>query len=314
MSISPNVPTPQESYHYESTGTPRWIAVLFGVLIALMAVLGYAGYSTQTRLSQDLAKQQDQDKILVAQLDQANSRIADLKSKMEITTQRVGLTQSELAQAKSRAESIRKEQQTSDEKLTAQLSQVKQESEEKIGAVATEVGGAKKDIEATKTDLEATKGKLERSLGDMNVMSGLIARNHDDLDELRRRGDRNYYEFTVQKTKTPQRVGPVQINLSKVDQKKAKYTMVVFVDDRSIEKKDKTAGEPVQFYVKGASRMAPYEIVVFDVGKNQITGYLATPKEGGPGAAASAPAPAAAAQTPAATPTSAPTLKQAGKP
>jgi cell division protein FtsB len=314
MSISPNVPTPQESYHYESTGTPRWIAVLFGVLIALMAVLGYAGYSTQTRLSQDLAKQQDQDKILVAQLDQANSRIADLKSKMEITTQRVGLTQSELAQAKSRAESIRKEQQTSDEKLTAQLSQVKQESEEKIGAVATEVGGAKKDIEATKTDLEATKGKLERSLGDMNVMSGLIARNHDDLDELRRRGDRNYYEFTVQKAKTPQRVGPVQINVSKVDQKKSKYTMVVFVDDRSIEKKDKTAGEPVQFYVKGASRMAPYEIVVFDVGKNQITGYLATPKEGGPGAAASAPAPAAAAQAPAATPTTAPTLKQAGKP
>jgi predicted nucleic acid-binding Zn-ribbon protein len=279
-----------------------------------MAVLGYAGYSTQTRLSQDLAKQQDQDKILVAQLDQANSRIADLKSKMEITTQRVGLTQSELAQAKSRAESIRKEQQTSDEKLTAQLSQVKQESEEKIGAVATEVGGAKKDIEATKTDLEATKGKLERSLGDMNVMSGLIARNHDDLDELRRRGDRNYYEFTVQKAKTPQRVGPVQINVSKVDQKKSKYTMVVFVDDRSIEKKDKTAGEPVQFYVKGASRMAPYEIVVFDVGKNQITGYLATPKEGGPGAAASAPAPAAAAQAPAATPTTAPTLKQAGKP
>jgi cell division protein FtsB len=312
MSISPNVPTPQESYHYESTGTPRWIAVLFGVLIALLAVLGYAGYSTQSRLSQDLAKQQDQDKILVAQLDQANARIADLKSKMEITTQRVGLTQSELAQAKSRAESIRKEQQTSDEKLTAQLTQAQKENEEKLGAVATEVGGAKKDIEATKTDLEATKGKLERSLGDMNVMSGLIARNHDDLDELRRRGDRNYYEFTVQKTKTPQRVGPVQINLSKVDQKKAKYTMVVFVDDRSIEKKDKTAGEPVQFYVKGASRMAPYEIVVFDVGKNQITGYLATPKEGGPGAAAPAPAAAAApapATTPAATPASAPASK-----
>jgi hypothetical protein len=229
---------------------------------------------------------------------------------MEITTQRVGLTQSELAQAKSRAESIRKEQQSSDEKLTAQLSQAQKENEEKIGAVATEVGGAKKDIEATKTDLEATKGKLERSLGDMNVMSGLIARNHDDLDELRRRGDRNYYEFTVIKTKTPQRVGPVQINLSKVDQKKAKYTMMVFVDDRSIEKKDKTAGEPVQFYVKGASRMAPYEIVVFDVGKNQITGYLATPKEGGTGAGAPAPAAAAApATTPAATPASAPASK-----
>src|SRR6266850_238116 len=102
MSISPNVPSPQESYQYESSGTPP--------------------------------------------------RIADLKSKMEFTTQKVGLTQSELAQAKSRAESIRKEQQASDLKLTTQLTQAQKENEEKIGAVATEVGGAKKDIEATKTD------------------------------------------------------------------------------------------------------------------------------------------------------------------
>jgi cell division protein FtsB len=297
MSISPNVPSPQESYHYESTGTPRWIGVLFGVVIAALAVLGYAGYSSQSRLSQDLAKQQDQNKILTAQLDQANSRIADLKSKMEITTQRVGLTQSELAQAKSRAESIRKEQQASDQKLSAQLSQAQKENEEKLGAVATEVGGAKKDIEATKTDLEATKGKLERSLGDMNVMSGLIAHNRDDLEDLRRRGDRNYYEFSIQKSKAPQRVGPVQVTLNKTDPKRAKYTLTVVADDKTIEKKDKTSGEPVQFYVKGSSRMAPYEIVVFDVGKNQITGYLATPKEG------AAAAPPTAAATPAATAT-----------
>ncbi len=296
MSISPNIPTPQESYGYESTGTPRWISVLFGVVIAALAVLGFVGYSTETRMSADLAKQQDQNKILTAQLDQANSRIADLKGQMEVTTQRMGLTQSELAKAKSRAEAIRQEQQTSDQKLSAQLGQVQKESEEKIGAVATEVGGAKKDIEATKTDLEATKGKLERSLGDMNVMSGLIARNKDDLEDLRRRGDRNYYEFTLTKSKNAQRVGPVQMALNRTDPKKAKYTVTVIADDKTIEKKDKTSGEPVQFYVKGSARMAPYEIVVFDVGKSQITGYLATPKEGGaaaPPAAAAAPAPAA---------------------
>jgi len=296
MSISPNIPSPEESYRYESTGTPRWISVLFGVVIAALAVLGIAGYSTQSRLSQDLAEQQKENKVLTAELDQANSRIADLKSKMEITTQRVGLTQSEIARAKSRAETILKEQQASDQKLTAQLGQVQKESEEKIGAVATEVGGAKKDIEATKSDLEATKGKLERSLGDMNVMSGLIAHNRDDLEDLKRRGDRNYYEFTIQKSKAPQRVGPVQVTLNRTDPKKAKYTVTVVADDKTIEKKDKTSGEPVQFYVKGSSRMAPYEIVVFDVGKNQITGYLATPKEGGgaaPPAADATPAPAA---------------------
>ena len=295
MSISPNVPTPEESYRYESTGTPRWIAVLFGVVIAALAVIGVVGYSTQSRMSQDLADQQKQNKVLIAQLDQANSRIADLKSQMEITTQRVGLTQSEIARAKSRAETIVKEQQAADQKITAQLSQVQKENDEKIGAVATEVGGAKKDIEATKTDLEATKGKLERSLGDMNVMSGLIAHNRDDLEDLRRRGDRNYYEFTLQKSKSAQRVGPVQMSLNKTDPKKAKYTLTVVADDKTIEKKDKTSGEPVQFYVKGSSRMAPYEIVVFDVGKNQITGYLATPKDGGSAA------PPAAAVTPAST-------------
>jgi len=295
MSISPNVPTPQESYAYESPGTPRWITILLVLLIAGLGGLGYLGYNAQTKISQDMSEQQKQNKIVTAQLDQANSRIADLKSKMEITTQRVGLTQSELAQAKSRAETIRKEQQTSDDKLTTQI----KESDEKISAVASEVGNAKKDIEATKGDLEATKGKLERSLGDMNVMSGLIAHNHDDLDDLKRRGDRNYYEFTLQRSKTAQRVGPVQMSLNKTDPKKAKYTLTVVADDRTIEKKDKTSGEPVQFYVKGSARMAPYEIVVFDVGKNQITGYLATPKEGGAAPPPAAAAPASAASTPA---------------
>ena len=291
MSISPNIPSPQESYGYETPGTPRWISVLFGLVIAGLAVIVYFGYTTQAKLSDDLGKQREQNKILSAQLDQANSRIADLKSQVEITTQRMGLTQSELAKAKSRAEDIRKEQQAADQEITTQI----KASQEQIGAVATEVGGAKKDLEATKSDLEATKGKLERGMGDMNVMSGLIAHNRDDLDELRRRGDRNYYEFTVQKSKNAQRVGPVQVTLLKTDPKKSLYSINVIADDKTIQKKDKTSGEPVQFYVKGSSRLAPYEIVVFDVGKNQISGYLATPKDSGAPAPAAAPAPSAAA-------------------
>src|SRR5436190_12684149 len=296
MSISPNIPSPQESYGYETPGTPRWISVLFGLMIAGLAVVVYFGYTTQAKLGDDLGRQREQNKILSAQLDQANSRIADLKSQVEITTQRMGLTQSELAKAKSRAEDIRKEQQASDQELTSQI----KASQEQIGAVATEVGGAKKDIEATKSDLEATKGKLERSMGDMNVMSGLIAHSREDLEDLKRRGDRNYYEFSLQKSKTAQRVGPVQMSLNKTDPKKAKYTLTVVADDKTIEKKDKTSGEPVQFYVKGSARLAPYEIVVFDVGKNQITAYLATPKEGGAAAPpTAAAAPVAGSGTPA---------------
>lgn len=294
MSISPNVPSPEESYRYESTGTPRWIPVLFVLLFVAVGALGYVGYSGISRLEQNLAKEQDNNKVLTAQLEQANSRLADLKGHVEVTEQKMGMTVAELAQAKSRAEAIRKEQVESDQKITAQLSQVKKDSQDQIGAVATEVGGQKKDLEATKNDLEVTKGKLERVTGDEGVMSGLIARNHDDLEELKRRGDRNYYEFTLTKSKHAEKVGPVQITLTKTDPKKSKYTMALLVDDRNIEKKDKTAGEPVQFYVKGASRMAPYEIVVFDVGKNQATGYLSTPKDAGASAAPAAAPPAAA--------------------
>lgn len=311
MSISPNVPTPQESYTYETNaGTPRWIAVLFGVLILAVAGLAYAGHSAQSQLQTDLNKAQDANKLLTAQLDQANSRLAELKGNIEVTQQKIGITAAELAKARSRAESIRNEQLASDQKLATQLSAVQTEANEKIGAVSTDLGGAKKDIADTRTDLETTKGKLDRAQGDMGVMSGLIAHNRDDLEELKRRGDRNYYEFKISKSKQPQRVGPVQVTLNKTDQKKGKYTMTVFVDDRSIEKKDKTAGEPVQFYLKGAARMTPYEIVVFDVGKNDINGYLSTPKEGLGGGGSSAPASATPAAAPAAAPSAAPTLNK----
>jgi peptidoglycan hydrolase CwlO-like protein len=294
MSISPNVPSPQESYHYDgaTTGTPRWIAVLFIVLFLALVGLAYAGYSIQSRLDANLSKAQDQNKLLTAELDQANARLADLKGHIDVTEQKMHMTQAELANARSRSESFRKDQVAEDQKLADQLNAAQKESTEKINAVATEVGGAKKDIEATRSDLEATKGRLERASGDMGVMSGLIAHNRDDLEELKRRGDRNYYEFKITKSKTAQKVGPVQVTLNKTDLKKSKYTITVFVDDRSIEKKDKTAGEPVQFYVRGASRMPPYEFVVFEVGKNQITGYLSTPKDTGPPAAT----PAAAAK------------------
>jgi len=289
MSISPNVPSSQESYHYESSGTPRWISVLFVVLFLVLGAVGFFAYSSTSKLTKDLGDAQKTNATLSTQLEQANARIAELKSIVEVTQQKVGMTASEVAAAKSRAESIRKEQQAADQKLTQQLTAVQTESNEKIGAVATEVGGAKKDIADTRTDLEATKAKLESTKGDMGVMSGLIARNHDDLEELRRRGERNYYEFSIKKAKNAQRVGPIQVNLNRTDPKKSKYTMTVVADDRQIEKKDKTSGEPVQFYV-GNSRSLPYEIVVFTVGKDQITGYLSTPKDAAAPAAAAAPA------------------------
>ena len=270
-------PESEQTEHDQAPATPRWILLVFVVVFLLVGYLLYAGYSTRTKLQAQLAAADAKTSQLIARVDQTNSRLADLKGQLEVTSQKLGLTQEELARARSLAQAIRKDQKASDERLGAQIGQVKQESEAKIGQVSTELGGAKTEIEATRKDLESTKGRLERVIGDLGVQSGLIARNREDLEELKRRGERNIFEFDLRKAKTPQRVGPVQLTLHKVDTKKLRYTMTVYADDKSIEKKDKTVNEPVQFYVKGAR--IPYEVVVFEISKDRAVGYLSTPKE-----------------------------------
>ncbi len=279
MSISPNVPEPHESPIYEAAATPRWIIAVFVVAFGLIGYLLYSGNTTKTKLETDLAQASSKEAVMAVQIDQTNSRVADLKAQLDMTTQKLGFTQAELTQARTLAQNIRQSQKESDEKLTAQIGQVKQDTDAKIGAVNTDLTGAKGDITATKQDLEATKAKLTSTVGDLGVQSGLIARNQEELDQLKRQGERNIFEIHLTKAKTPTRVGPIQVTLTKTDPKKFKYTLVVVADDKTIEKKDKTADEPVQFYIKGVPH--PYEIVIFDVTKDKINGYLSTPKDAG---------------------------------
>src|SRR5580704_8411134 len=282
MSISPSVPEPNEPNPYEAAPTPRWIIVVLVVAFALIGYLVYAGNDLKTKLETEqtgLAQANSKESILSAQIDQTNSVVADLRGKLKVTTQKLGFTQSELAQARTLAQNIRDSQKASDEKLTAQIGQAKQEADAKIGQVSTDLTGAKGDITATKQDLEATKAKLTSTVGDLGVQSGLIARNQEELDQLKRSGERNIFELHLTRSKTPTHVGPIQVTLTKTDPKKFKYTLMVVADDKTIEKKDKTADEPVQFYIKGATH--PYEIVVFDVTKDKVNGYLSTPKDVG---------------------------------
>jgi hypothetical protein len=279
MSISPSVPEPKEPTPYEAASTPRWIIVVFVAAFALIGYLLYAGNTAKTKLESELAQANSKQAILSTQIDQTNSVVADLRGKLEVTTQKLGFTQAELAQARALAQTIRDTQKESNAKLTAQIGQVQADTESKIGVVSTDLNGAKGDINATKQDLEATKAKLTSTVGDLGVQSGLIARNQEELDQLKRQGERNIFEIHLTKTKAPVHVGPIQVRLTKTDPKRFKYTLLVTADDKTIEKKDKTADEPVQFYVHGVPR--PYEIVVFDVTKDKINGYLSTPKDTG---------------------------------
>ena len=282
MSTSPNAPEPQEQYNGDSASTPRWVMIVFVVVFVMIGWLLYANYQTKQSTQAEMDKANQRADLLAKQLDQANGRIAELKGLLDVTSEKIQLTQAEIDRAKGLAQTIRKEQKASGEALAAKIGQVKEATEAsaaKLGEVSGGLAGAKTDIAATRADLEATKSKLERTTGDMGVMSGLIAKNHDEVEELKRRGERNVFEFDLRKSKTPSRVGPIQLTLTKVDVKKMKYNMDVVADDKRIAKENKTVNEPVQFYVKGAR--PPYEIVVYEVSKDRAVGYLSTPKEAG---------------------------------
>jgi len=143
--------------------------------------------------------------------------------------------------------------------------------------VNSEVSTVKTQVASTRSELDKTIGDLKKVTGDLGVQSGYIATNGKELSALKRLGERNYFEFNLAKAKTPQKVGDITLLLKKTDQKKNKYTVEISADDKKTEKRDKNVNEPVQFYVAKARQ--PYELVVNEIGKDVIKGYLATPKD-----------------------------------
>ncbi|MCU1337404.1 MAG: hypothetical protein JWO19_2985 [Bryobacterales bacterium] len=159
------------------------------------------------------------------------------------------------------------------------LAQATKSAQTNLTDVSTEVKQVRTEVAKTQSQLERTIAELKRTTGDLGLMSGLIATNSTEIDALKQLGDRTYTEFTLYKRKDPIKVADVSILLKKADVKANRYTLELQVDDRKIDKKDKSANEPVQFYV-GRNRQ-PHELVVNQVGKDQIVGYLATPKSPG---------------------------------
>ena len=250
--------------------------VLQYVLLAIAAVYVIASlyllYDMRNRVT---ALEQKQQALETAQAD-LNNRIHTTSTEFkQALSSEVGMTKQEIAQ---RAAELERQQKASAAKLAAAQNQQGQQIaavNSEVSGVKTEVGSAKTDIQKTQTDLAATNAKLEHAMGDLGVQSGLIAHNASELEMLKRKGERNYYDFTLQKNaRTP--VSTISLQLKKVDPKKSKFTLNVIADDKTIEKKDRTLLEPLQFYT-GRDRML-YEVVVFNAGKNSISGYLSTPK------------------------------------
>ncbi|MBV8629925.1 MAG: hypothetical protein JOZ83_03315 [Silvibacterium sp.] len=254
-----------------------FLAVLAGAVVAAIAGLGWS-YHLSGRLTNaeaQLAQAQQNNQKLASALDETNAR---LKVTTETLGHSLGLTQQQL---ETRAQQLlrRQEQQEAEAKrlASAQAATAQQVSSvsSDVSTVKTDVGGVKTDLTQTQTDLKNAVSQLQTMRGDVNGQATLIARNHDELEILKHKGDRNYYEFTLSKGQK-QAVSTVSLELKKADVKKSKYTVNVYADDKKIEKKDKNLNEPVQFYT-GKDNLL-YELVVNSVDKNQVKGYIATPK------------------------------------
>ena len=272
----------ETEYVEQRSASGAFIVVVAVALLAAISGLAWC-YTLQNHIAateQKLVAEDQKNADLQAKLDSTNAR---LKATTETLGQSVGLTQKQI-EAKTQALMV--SQAAAVRAANAQAAKLEEEqatAAKQIGAVQTDVstvktdvGGAKASIAETQTDLAETKAQLQRTIGDAGVMSGLIARTHDELETLKHKGDRNYFEFTLKKGDKPTLLSTVKLQAKKVDDKRSKYTMVVSADDRNIEKKDKSLDEPVQFYT--GKDPVLYEIVVNNISKNQISGYLSTPK------------------------------------
>jgi chromosome segregation ATPase len=185
------------------------------------------------------------------------------------------------ARAEQLARQIEAEQAKVQQQVSSEISDVKQSAtatNSKIADVSTDVGNVKTQVSATQAELQKTIADLKSVTGDLGVQSGLVATNGKELAALKRLGERNYIDIKLGKTKKAQRFGDITLLLKDANVKKNKYTVDVMADDKLTEKKDKSINEPVQFYTSKGGRL-PYELVINTVQKNEIVGYLSTPKE-----------------------------------
>ncbi len=267
----------------ELDDTPRTysgalLAVLAVALLAAVAGLIWCG-TLSSRLGttqNDLADAKQQNANLAAQLRETDAR---LRVTTDELSKSLGLTQKQLdARA---AEILRREQ--VQEASAKQLADAQKQTAQQVSAVSsdlsnvkTDVGGVKTNLTKTQTDLASAVSQLQSIKGDLSDHSSLIARNHDELEVLKHKGDRNYYEFTLDRgRKKP--VGTISMELRKADPKKSRFTLLIFADDKRYEKKDRNVNEPLQFY--SGKDPGLFEVVVNSINsKNQITGYLSTPK------------------------------------
>lgn len=275
------------------SGSGTKTALVAGGLIALLASNIGLWYRLETTRSEDTKTTQSVMAELTALKEATSVTTASqrrstetLKKELEVARQQANQAAGHAKQeAQAHADQLAKQLADAQAKQQAQVQSQITDVQQQATTANTKIGEVSGDVTAVKTDLGSTKAELDKTIanlnkvqGDLGVTSGYVATNQKELDALKRLSDRNYFQFTLtKKDKKGKRVGDINLTLRSTDKKRNKFTVEVMADDKMVEKKDKGINEPLQFYVAKAKQ--PYELVVNEVGKDQITGYLATPKD-----------------------------------
>ena len=271
----------REIFQPTTEGAPRWMGfAVVGLAILSLVGVGMAWNATnhahdaeQALAAQSKTIQQNQDGM-TQRVAQAEQTSAQMQGELNLVTDKLKLTQDQLAAARTQVKQTRADY---TKKLSAMETNVNSQLATK--ASADDVKALGTDVNGVKTDLDSTKGNLQM----LRTEHGeLIARNHDEIDQLRRLGEKDYYEFTLTSKGQKEHVGSMQVELRGVNAKRHQFSVALYVDDMRLEKKDKSINEPIYFYA-GGSR-APLELVVNQVSSKKVAGYLSVPK----GAATSA--------------------------
>ena len=265
----------QEPVYHTNAGAPRWVglavAVLGGVSVLGLGVgLSALNHVNSIQQATEASVKQSTDALSqrLAKEDEINQQ---LQSDLRVVTDKLNLTQTQLVAARKQNKATTV---AVDKKLSGLESSVNTQLATK--ANTDDVNKLNGDVTGVKSDLDATKNSIQMARSEMGT---LIARNHDEIDQLRRMGQRDYFEFTVTRKSGAAKVGSIQVELKDTNTKKNQYTINVLADDKSFEKKNRSVNEPIFFYTGGSH--AALELVVNKVTKTTASGYLSVPKASG---------------------------------
>ncbi|PYU28628.1 MAG: hypothetical protein DMG32_02170 [Acidobacteria bacterium] len=267
-----------EESRIEGDGTPRWVWLAVGVLAAVSVLgvgVGWNATIQAKRAEQALASQTGQNKLVGQDLQTLDQRLTQaeevntqLQNQLVAVTDKMKMTQGEVSTARRQSSQIRDD-------YSKKLSSVHSEFADKLAGKANldDVKSLGGDINGVKSDLASTRSNLDMTRTEFGT---LIARNHDEIDELRRVSERDYVEFTLTGKGNRSKVGDFMVELRGTNVKKNQFTVALYVDDLRLEKKNRALDEPIYFYTRGTR--VPLELVVNQIGKDKIVGYMSVPR------------------------------------